>query len=396
MRRSNCIVVLLAIVVVAVVIVLATQMNRVGTGAGTGTSVTNKTSSTLGVLPNSLGKPKPVSTDFQGCPPSGDGGDPALNTLKNRIDEGQWQPTTVAALLALQWPKSIEYQSRARWSQSDAEQIAQREGTPVQAEGYLFGAKKMSPESGNCHSVAQVDFHVWLVDDPSKGREQSVVIEPTPRVRSYHSAWTLSRLQQIAARREKVRISGWLMMDPEHPDQVGKTRGTIWEIHPIMQIETMSGGSWQPLDNGSTGINAGPAEAQTLPPLTPQDAATMPPKSDKAVQDNTTVQLVTVFANGSGRAEPDEYVEIKNTGSEPVDITDWTLQDATGKDLYKWESYTMQPGSTIRVYTNETHPDSGGFSLNSGRAVWGNSGDVAELFDSDKQLVARYAYGNKK
>lgn len=389
MRRNYFIIILLAVVVVAAVIAVALRMNS----GNPGSIITGNTS---GRLANDLGKPKPVSTDFQGCPPSGDGGDPALNTLKNRIDEGQWQPTTVAALLALDWPKSIEYQSRARWSTSDAEQIAQHEGTPVQVEGYLVSAKKMSPETCNCHSVAYVDFHVWMVDDPNKDRDQSVVVEVSPRVRSYHNEWTLKRIQDAASRHDKVRISGWLLMDPEHPDQIGKTRGTIWEIHPIMQIETMSGGSWRPLDNGSTGVSAGPAVAQTIPPVTPGHVATMPPASDRQVQDNATVQIMGVHADGTGSIEPDEYVEIKNTGSEPVDITDWVLQDATGKDLYKWENYTMQPGAAIRVYTNETHPESGGFNLHSGRPVWNNSGDIAELYDVDKQLISRYAYGNKK
>ncbi len=389
MRRNSFIIILLAVVVVAVVIVIGMRMNS----GNPGSSIPG---GTAGGLANNLGKPKPVSTDFQGCPPSGDGGDPSLNTLKNRIDEGQWQPTTVAALLALDWPRSIENQSRARWSRSDTEQIAQHEGTPVQVEGYLVSAKKMSPESCNCHAVDQVDFHIWIVDDPNKDRDQSVVVEASPRVRSYHSEWTLRRIQDLASRHEKVRISGWLMMDPEHPDQIGKTRGTIWEIHPIMQIETLSGGAWRPLDGGSTGVSAGPAAAQTIPPVTPGVVATMPPASDSHVQDNSTIQIVAVHADGTGSIEPDEYVEIRNTSNEPVDITDWVLQDDTGKDLYKWESYTIQPGASIRVYTNETHPESGGFSLNSGRPVWGNSGDIAQLLDVDKQLISRYAYGNKK
>ena len=55
-------------------------------------------------------------------------------------------------------------------------------------------------------------------------------------------------LGQIVKKDQRVRISGWLMLDPEHPDQVGKTRGTIWEIHPIMQIEVNQNGQWTPLD----------------------------------------------------------------------------------------------------------------------------------------------------
>lgn len=350
--------------------------------------------------PAALAKPKLVAGTYQGCPPSGDGGDPVLNTLKNRIDEGQWQPVTVATILSLTWPSDIERQPRFRWSKAELAEIAQNEGAPVQAEGYLVDAKKMSPETCNCHSVDQVDFHIWMVDERNKTRAQSLVIEVSPRVRAFHPKWTLQNIRNLATRHEKVRISGWLMMDPEHPDQIGKTRGTIWEIHPIMQIETQGlGGSWQPLDNGTTGVSSAPVEAAaaTAPPVTPVETATLPPRGNTLVQDNSVVTITTVNFDGArGSAEPDEYVEIKNTGSLPVDITDWALQDAGGRNFYKWESYTMKPGETIRVYTNEVHPESGGFSFESGKAIWANSGDVAELYDVDKQLISRYPYGNKK
>jgi hypothetical protein len=365
------------ILIVVVVVIIATRME-------------NKTSpppdpglNQAGMLSNVIGKPEPVAMDFQGCPPSGDGGDPALNTLKNRVDETQWQPTTVSALLALDWPKSIEGKPRSRWSPADAQAIAQHEGTPVQLEGYFVQAKKMSPETCNCHSVEHVDYHIWLVDDASKDRNESIVIETTPRVRTHHPEWVLRSMSDLARRKERVRISGWLLMDPEHPDQLGKTRGSIWEIHPVMQIETFSGGAWRPLDDGSTGVRAQGEVAQTAPPVTPEVIATMPPVSDRSVQDNTTVQVVTVFADG------------KKT-NEPVDITDWVIQDNTAEDLFKWEGYVMQPGQSIRVYTNEVHQDTGGFSLGSTRPVWANRGDVAELYDADKVLISRYAYGDKK
>jgi hypothetical protein len=343
-----------------------------------------------------VAKPKPVTDYFEGCPPSGDGGDPVLNTLKNRIDEGVWASTTISALLALTWPEAIENQPRSRWSAADKEAVALYEGSPVQVEGYLVEAKKMSPESCNCHSTKYVDFHIWMTDDPNKSRAQSVVIEIAPRVLVHHPEWTIRRLGEIARNKEKVRISGWLLMDPEHPDQIGKTRGTIWEIHPIMQIETHSLTGWKPLDNGSTGVSSAPAVAQTVPPVTPVEAATQPPTGNKDVQDNTSVQIGTIFFDGKKSREPDEFVEIINKGGEPVDITDWELQDTIGNTEYKWESYILQPGATVRVYTNETHSESGGFSFGSGSPIWNNSGDIAELYDSDKQLVSRYAYGNKK
>jgi hypothetical protein len=45
-------------------------------------------------------------------------------------------------------------------------------------------------------------------------------------------------------------VSGWLMMDQEHPDQVGKTRGTLWEVHPVMRLEVERRGGWEPLGSG--------------------------------------------------------------------------------------------------------------------------------------------------
>ena len=349
------------------------------------------------VASGDVAKPKPVSITFMGCPPSGSGGDPVLNTLKNRIDEAPWHSTTISDLLALPWPAAIEQKPRARWSKQDTAVIARHEGSPVQVEGYLLSAKKMSPETCNCRSVTFVDYHLWIADDPNKGREQSLVIEIAPRVQSFHPEWTLRRLQQLARDREKVRISGWLLMDPEHPDQIGKTRGTIWEIHPIMQIETSFLGQWRSLDGGTTGVTSVQTSAEAIPTLTVVATATAPPVSNEAVQVNTSVKIIDIFFNGvKGSREPDEYVEISNNGSEPVDITDWELQDVNGNREYKWENYTLQPAEKIRVYTNETHPETGGFSFASDNAIWRNGGDIAELYDVDKQLVARYTYGDRK
>ena len=45
-----------------------------------------------------------------------------------------------------------------------------------------------------------------------------------------------------------VRLSGWLYFNPDHPQDVGRTRATLWEISPVMQIEVFQDGRWNPLD----------------------------------------------------------------------------------------------------------------------------------------------------
>lgn len=407
MKRSTLITIAVIVVVLLVIVGLVLFLNRnrnpaAPASTGQGGPPPAGGYATIADIP----KVSPIDQTFKGCPASGDGGDPALNTLKNRIDENNWQPTTVASLLALQWPHTIERLPRNRWTRFDTLEIARYEGAPVQVEGYLADAKKQGPESCNCHSVTERDFHIWMVADPSQGRDQSVVIETTPRVMAVHPGWTIKSLGQIENNKQKVRISGWLMMDPEHPDQVGKTRGTIWEIHPIMQIETQQGGQWKALDNGTTGVKSAPvAAAQGTSTsgtptaialaITPESTATPPPPGSTNAQYNGAVQITAVNADGVKKGEPDEYVEITNKGTQPVDITDWTLQDPAGKDTYKWDSYTMKPGEVIRVYTNEVHPDTGGFTFGSKSPRWNNNGGTAELYDADHELVSRFPYAKK-
>jgi hypothetical protein len=144
---------------------------------------------------------------------------------KNRVDEAAWQPVTVEALLGLRWPQDIGRKHLAQWSVADHAQIDPSNGVPLQTEGYLLQARQEGPESPNCHAAdpADQDFHTWLSAQPSDDRAtRSVVIEFTPRVRAKHPTWTLEALQGLARQKTRVRISGWTMLDPEHPDEVGK------------------------------------------------------------------------------------------------------------------------------------------------------------------------------
>lgn len=195
-------------------------------------------------------KPRPQQIDFQGCPPVGDGGDPALNELKNRVDEGAYVAIPFDSVVRLPWPKTVERRSRAGWSSADARAVGRYEGIPIMVEGFLAGAKTEGPESPNCHGADSEfrDFHIWLTRSAGEDRSNSIVVEVTPRIRPRHPAWHMARLRKLIKDSSRVRISGWLMLDPEHPDQVGRTRGTIWEIHPVTRIEVQRGTSWTPLD----------------------------------------------------------------------------------------------------------------------------------------------------
>ena len=204
-----------------------------------------------GIFPTLTRKPKPVEITFKGCPPRGDGGDAALNRLKNRVDTaGSYVSVPFDSLAGLPWPRRVDRKNRASWARPDSVAVARYEGLPIAVEGYLANAKREGPESPNCHGADAEfrDWHIWLVGSPTTDRRGSVVVETTPRVRTNHPTWQLGQLTNAARRHQRVRVSGWLMLDPEHPEQLGKTRGTLWEIHPITRIEIQQRGKWTALD----------------------------------------------------------------------------------------------------------------------------------------------------
>lgn len=262
-KKYSCLVIVLVILVILFfsILLLRYLRRRAAEPAATPTTTTTTMpagarpgtvlSGAPGPLPELASKPQPSNSSYQGCPPEGDGGDPALNRLKNRMDDGAYFPVQFDAFMQVRWPKAIERRDRAKWSSSDAAEIARYEGTPVAIEGYLAGAREEGPESPNCHGADDSfrDFHVWLVKTAGDDRSNSIVVEVTPPVRARHTNWQTNVLGQIVKKKQRVRISGWMMLDPEHPDQVGKTRGTIWEIHPIMKIEVNQNGNWVDLDS---------------------------------------------------------------------------------------------------------------------------------------------------
>ena len=191
-------------------------------------------------------KPKPVNRTYKGCPAEGDGGDKALNRLKNRVDEGAYVPIALNDLLNLSWPRTAQSRKRVDWSAADLTEVARYEGAAIAVEGFLVKVKEEGEESCNCHGTTEDfhDFHLWLTQKPGEQRSRSLVVEVSPGVRAKHGSWAEENFQQLIKDKQRVRISGWLMLDPEHPDQIGKTRGTIWEIHPIMKVEVKGLMGW--------------------------------------------------------------------------------------------------------------------------------------------------------
>jgi hypothetical protein len=59
-----------------------------------------------------------------------------------------------------------------------------------------------------------------------------------------------STLSPLVGKKDSVRVSGYLLLDPVHKNHLNKYRQTLWEVHPIHRIEIFQNGVWKDLDGG--------------------------------------------------------------------------------------------------------------------------------------------------
>lgn len=102
--------------------------------------------------------------------------------------------------------------------------------------------------------------------------------------------------------------------------------------------------------------------------------------------------ITSVAKRGTIWQEPEEYVEFRNDSSEPLQLQDWTLQD-NERHVFTFPEFTLGPGQYCRVYTNEYHPTSCGFSYYSPSPIWSNEQDCAYLKDPFGAIVSTFCYG---
>ncbi|RCJ19632.1 hypothetical protein A6770_05685 [Nostoc minutum NIES-26] len=104
-----------------------------------------------------------------------------------------------------------------------------------------------------------------------------------------------------------------------------------------------------------------------------------------------------VYKNKVKRTQSDEYVEITNQEKTPADVSGWQIASGVGRNkAFTFPQGTiLAPGQSVRVYTNEVHPESGGFSCGSGVSLWKDSGDEVRLLDAQGNLVSGLAYDSK-
>jgi hypothetical protein len=105
-----------------------------------------------------------------------------------------------------------------------------------------------------------------------------------------------------------------------------------------------------------------------------------------------------VYKGQVKRTQSDEYVELTNRGNKAADISGWKITSAgSPKQWFIFpKGSVLDAGKSFRVYTNEVHPETGGFSFASKTAIWNDLGDELNLFNAKGENVATLAYGKAR
>ena len=134
---------------------------------------------------------------------------------------------------------------------------------------------------------------------------------------------------------------------------------------------------------------------EVLPTATPSTSSEVPPTQSSAAGSGTTtgvsiVEIARLVEEGGD--SPEEYVEIRNNSSQPVELNGWRLSD-TRFNMFNFPQFQMQPGQTCRVYTGEAKPEYCGFSFNlPGITLWESKSNCATLNDAVGAFISQMCY----
>jgi competence protein ComEC len=108
-----------------------------------------------------------------------------------------------------------------------------------------------------------------------------------------------------------------------------------------------------------------------------------------------TLALADVNADAAGDDREnlnDEYVVLENAGSDPLDLSGWTLADEAGRTYAFPDGFELAAGEQVTVHTGSGTDTATDLYWGSGSPVWNNGGDTVVVRDADGDVVLREAY----
>ncbi|WP_105614019.1 lamin tail domain-containing protein [Vallitalea okinawensis] len=75
----------------------------------------------------------------------------------------------------------------------------------------------------------------------------------------------------------------------------------------------------------------------------------------------------------------DEYIILKNSGSDPVNLSGWTILSVKGGQTFTFSKFILESNSTVKVGDSAKNPDVD-FHWLEGRGTWNNSEVIQQSF----------------
>ncbi len=86
-----------------------------------------------------------------------------------------------------------------------------------------------------------------------------------------------------------------------------------------------------------------------------------------------------------------EIVTVKNTGSEPVDLSGWKLVSQKGDQVFNFPAGTaIASGETLKITSGPNAQDGSNSLVWTGKNIWNNQGDPGMLYDSAGKEVSGF------
>lgn len=108
-----------------------------------------------------------------------------------------------------------------------------------------------------------------------------------------------------------------------------------------------------------------------------------------------TLAVVNVHADAEGKEHDnlnDEFIVIENQGQTPLDLTGWTVSDASSRDPYLFPHFTLPAKAQVTLRTGYGKNTEDDLFWGSRRPVWNNRGDTVFIRDAEGHLVLSHIY----
>ncbi|MFC2077560.1 lamin tail domain-containing protein [Candidatus Bipolaricaulota bacterium] len=105
------------------------------------------------------------------------------------------------------------------------------------------------------------------------------------------------------------------------------------------------------------------------------------------------IEFATPFRYAPPADVTGEVVTLRNTGTDPIDMSGWTLRNERGEIYVFPAGFSLAPQGQVAIHSSCGEDSESDLYWCSRLPVWNDNGGVATLSTRDGEDVASYSYG---